>query len=196
MASCTGDGSRRGPGRRRTPDYGPLRASEHNGVPLGEPFTQFTAEERRDRKEESRIVTVGTPSPGAPAPQAPSPGKPARRWPDPGAPWGAVLYAVIAGLIVWIIISILSHIDVLITWHLSPSTARSGRSGCTWPPAQGRQDHQHLHRGAGLARRRARGLPHSPRRLGGSPTAGIALNLRCLRRYWRRFVFRFGRNRG
>jgi hypothetical protein len=91
-------------------NMGPLRASEHNGVPLGEPFTQFTAEERRDLKEESRIVTSGTPSPGAPAPQAPSPGKPVRRWPDPGTPWGAVLYAVIAGLIVWIIIGILSHI--------------------------------------------------------------------------------------
>ena len=105
----------------------PLRASKHHGVTLGEPFTQFTAEERRDLKEESRIMTSGTPSPGAPAPQAPSPGKPVRRWPDPGTPWGAVLYAVIAGLIVWIIIGILSHIHILITWHLSPSTARSVR---------------------------------------------------------------------
>jgi hypothetical protein len=133
----------------------PFRASEHNGVRLGRPFTQFTADERRDLKEESRIMTSGTPCPEAPAPQAPSPGKPARRWPDPGTPWGAVLYAVIAGLIVWIIIGILSHIHILITWHLS----RARRDQLV-PAAPGRQDHQHLHRGAGLARRRARGLPH------------------------------------
>jgi hypothetical protein len=70
-----------------------------------------------DLKEESCIMTSDTPSPGAPTPQAPSPTKPARRWPDPGTPRGAVLYAVIAGLIVWIIIGILSHIHILITWH-------------------------------------------------------------------------------
>lgn len=165
-------------------NMGPLRASEHNGVPLGELFTQLTAEEGRDVEEESRIVTSGTPSPGAPAPQAPSPGKPARRWPDPGTPWGAVLYAVIAGLIVWIIISILSHIHILITWHLSPSTARSARPGCTRPPrARPPRPSAHTPRRLRLARRRARSLPYSPRRLRRSPTAGIALDLRCLCRY-------------
>ena len=122
------------PANGAPPDMGPLCASEHNCVRLGEPFTQFNAEDRRDLKEESRIMTPGTPSPGAPAPQAPSSGKPVRRWPDPGTPRGAVLYAVIAGLIVWTIISILSHIQILITWHLSPSTARSARSGSTRPP--------------------------------------------------------------
>lgn len=109
-------------------DMGPLRASESNGDPLGEPFTQFTAEERRDLKE-SHIMISGTPSPGAPGPQAPWPGKPVRRWPDPGTPWGAVLYAVIAGLIVWVIIGILSHIHILITWHLSLSSGWVSVSG-------------------------------------------------------------------
>ena len=30
---------------------------------------------------------------------------------------GAVLYAVIAGLIVWIVVNVLSHVHVVITWH-------------------------------------------------------------------------------
>ncbi len=62
-------------------------------------------------------MTADTPRPEMPAPQAPRPGKPARRWPDPGTPSGAVLYAVIAGLIVWIIIGILSHVHIVVTWH-------------------------------------------------------------------------------
>jgi len=43
-----------------------------------------------------------------------------------------VLYAVIAGLIVWIIISILSHVHIIISWHLSVTTVgsedRAGRA--------------------------------------------------------------------
>jgi hypothetical protein len=62
-------------------------------------------------------MTPDTPRPGTHAPHAPLQGKPARRWPDPGTPSGAVLYAVIAGLIVWIIISLLSHVHIIISWH-------------------------------------------------------------------------------
>ena len=35
----------------------------------------------------------------------------------PQHPPGAVLYAVIAGLIVWITIAILSHVHIIISWH-------------------------------------------------------------------------------
>ena len=62
-------------------------------------------------------MTTDIPGPGAPAPQTPRPDKRARHWPDVSTPSGAMLYAVIAGLIVWIIVSTLSHIHVAITWH-------------------------------------------------------------------------------
>jgi hypothetical protein len=62
-------------------------------------------------------MTPDTPRPGTPAPHAPRQREPARRWPDPSTPSGAVLYAVIAGLIVWITISILSHVHIIISWH-------------------------------------------------------------------------------
>jgi hypothetical protein len=84
-------------------------------------------------------MTPDTPRPGTPAPHVPRQGKPARRWPDPGTPSGAVLYAVIAGLIVWIIISILSHVHIIISWHLSVTTVglepapEELRSGSTAP---------------------------------------------------------------
>ena len=80
-------------------------------------------------------MTPDTPRPGTPAPHAPQQGphapqqgKPVRPWPDPGTPSGAVLHAVIAGLIVWIIVSILSHVHIIISWHLV-----TRRAGCVWP---------------------------------------------------------------
>jgi len=45
------------------------------------------------------------------------PRKPKARWPEATTPPGAVLYAVIAGLIVWLLISVLSHVHVYISWH-------------------------------------------------------------------------------
>jgi hypothetical protein len=39
------------------------------------------------------------------------------RWPEPSTPRGAVLYAVIAGLIVWLVVNVLSHVHVTISWH-------------------------------------------------------------------------------
>jgi hypothetical protein len=62
-------------------------------------------------------MSTDTPSPGTPTPQPPPSGKPAHHWPDVSTPRGAVLYAVIAGLIVWIIVTILSHLHIAITWH-------------------------------------------------------------------------------
>lgn len=43
------------------------------------------------------------------------PQRPRRLLPDPGTPSGVVLYAVIAGLIIWAITAILSH--VVISWR-------------------------------------------------------------------------------
>jgi hypothetical protein len=46
--------------------------------------------------------------------------KPKRRWwPDTGTPWGAVLYAVIGGLIVWLLVDVLPHVHIHISfsWH-------------------------------------------------------------------------------
>lgn len=62
-------------------------------------------------------MTTDIPGHGTPAPQPPPPDKHTRRWPDVSTPSGAVLYAVIAGVIVWIIVSILSHVHIIITWH-------------------------------------------------------------------------------
>jgi hypothetical protein len=39
------------------------------------------------------------------------------RWPEPGSPRGAGLYAVIAGLIVWLLIGVLSHVQVYVSWR-------------------------------------------------------------------------------
>jgi hypothetical protein len=43
------------------------------------------------------------------------PQQPRRLLPDPGTPGGVVLYSVIAGLIIWAITDLLSHI--VITWR-------------------------------------------------------------------------------
>lgn len=40
-----------------------------------------------------------------------------KRWPDPAKPVGAVLYAVLGGLIVWLLVDIFPHVHVSITWH-------------------------------------------------------------------------------
>ena len=57
------------------------------------------------------------PGPRTPAPQPPRPDKRSLRWPDASTPSGAVLYAVIAGMIVWIVVNVLSHVHIAITWH-------------------------------------------------------------------------------
>jgi hypothetical protein len=59
----------------------------------------------------------------APAPKArtqalrpPQPDRRVLHWPDASTPTGAVLYPVIAGLIVWLLVNILSRVHVT-TWH-------------------------------------------------------------------------------
>ena len=62
-------------------------------------------------------MTTPLPGSGTSAPQeARSDGR-ALRWPEPSTPRGAVLHAVIAGLIVWIVVTVLSHLHVAISWH-------------------------------------------------------------------------------
>lgn len=39
------------------------------------------------------------------------------QWPDPAKPPGALFYAVVAGLIVWLLVDMLSHLHVSIGWH-------------------------------------------------------------------------------
>jgi hypothetical protein len=46
------------------------------------------------------------------------PGKPKSRWwPDASTPRGAVLYAAIGGLLVWLLVNVLPHIHISITWR-------------------------------------------------------------------------------
>jgi hypothetical protein len=45
-------------------------------------------------------------------------GKPQSRWwPDASTPRGAVLYAAIGGLIVWLLVNVVPHIHISITWR-------------------------------------------------------------------------------
>ena len=62
-------------------------------------------------------MTTPTPRPRTSAPRPPQPDKHTLHWPDTTTPAGAVLYAVIAGLIVWLLINVLSHVHIVITWH-------------------------------------------------------------------------------
>lgn len=62
-------------------------------------------------------MTALVPGPGTPAPRPPRQDRRALRWPDANTPSGAVLYAVIAGTIVWLVVNVLSHVHVVITWH-------------------------------------------------------------------------------
>jgi hypothetical protein len=56
---------------------------------------------------------------GEPTPERPGQlGKPKSRWwPDASTPRGAVLYAAIGGLIVWLLVNVLPHIHISITWR-------------------------------------------------------------------------------
>jgi hypothetical protein len=40
-----------------------------------------------------------------------------KRWPDPGKPPGAVFYAVVGGLIVWLLVDVIPHLHVSVTWR-------------------------------------------------------------------------------
>jgi hypothetical protein len=52
-----------------------------------------------------------------PASQPPRSGRRAGRWPEPSTRLGAILYAIIGGLIVWFLVDILPHIHIVVSWH-------------------------------------------------------------------------------
>lgn len=64
-------------------------------------------------------MTVPLADPGAPDPESPvrRRGRKGRWWPETGTPWGAVLYAVLGGLIVWLLVDVLPHVHISISWH-------------------------------------------------------------------------------
>lgn len=57
----------------------------------------------------------------APSPRSPGPIRNLTRrlWPETSTRWGAVLYAVIGGLIVWLLVDVLPHVHIHISigWH-------------------------------------------------------------------------------
>jgi hypothetical protein len=61
-------------------------------------------------------MTAPLDGPRRPAQRSPRPAGRAR-WPDAGTPLGAVLYAVLGGLILWILERVLPHIHIAISWH-------------------------------------------------------------------------------
>lgn len=38
-------------------------------------------------------------------------------WPQPSTRWGALFYAVLGSSIVWLLVYVLSHVDISISWH-------------------------------------------------------------------------------
>ena len=62
-------------------------------------------------------MTARVPDPRTPLPQDPHAVKRAWCWPDASRPSGAILYAIIGGLIVWFLVDILPHVHIAISWH-------------------------------------------------------------------------------
>ena len=62
-------------------------------------------------------MTTPLPGAGTPAPQPPRQDRPTLHWPEPSTRRGAVLYAIIGGLIAWMLIYVVTHIHVAIAWH-------------------------------------------------------------------------------
>jgi hypothetical protein len=62
-------------------------------------------------------MTALVPGPGTPAPLPPRPGRRALRWPEASTPSGAILYAMIGGLLVWFLVDILPHVHIVISWR-------------------------------------------------------------------------------
>lgn len=62
-------------------------------------------------------MTAPVSGPRSPSPRQPRPDIRAWRWPDPTTPAGAVLYGFIGALILWLLITVLSHINVAVTWR-------------------------------------------------------------------------------
>jgi hypothetical protein len=62
-------------------------------------------------------MTASASKPRTPAPRPLQADRRVLHWPDASTPSGAVLYGVIGGLIVWLLVNVLSHVHVAITWH-------------------------------------------------------------------------------
>ena len=58
---------------------------------------------------------MNAPISGPRTPQGPD--RRAPRWPEAGEPLGAVLYATVGGLIAWLLVYVLPHIHIAISWH-------------------------------------------------------------------------------
>jgi hypothetical protein len=62
-------------------------------------------------------MTTPLPGPRTPVPQPSQPRRRTLRWPETSAPAGAILYAIMGGLIVWLLVDILPHVHIAISWH-------------------------------------------------------------------------------
>jgi hypothetical protein len=62
-------------------------------------------------------MTAPVPGTRARVSQPPHRGRRALAWPEASAPLGAILYAVIGGLVVWLLVDIVPHIHIAISWH-------------------------------------------------------------------------------
>jgi hypothetical protein len=62
-------------------------------------------------------MTAIVPGDGTPESQPPPSDGRRLRWPDASTRWGAILYAIIGGFVASVLITVLSHVHVVISWH-------------------------------------------------------------------------------
>lgn len=62
-------------------------------------------------------MTAPVPRPRTPASRPSRPDKRGPRWPEASTPLGAILYGIIGGLIVWLLVNVLPHVHIAISWH-------------------------------------------------------------------------------
>ena len=62
-------------------------------------------------------MTTRVPGRMTPVPPSPPPGPHGLHWPEASTPLGAILYGIIGGLIVWLLVDILTHVHIAISWH-------------------------------------------------------------------------------
>ncbi len=74
----------------------------------------------RPRQQKDRNLPPPLTYPGSRTLKPPDqPGKPKGWWPAPSTPLGAVLYGVIGSLIFWLLVYVLHHVHVYLSWHLA-----------------------------------------------------------------------------
>jgi hypothetical protein len=62
-------------------------------------------------------MTAPVPGRTTPVSPSPPPGRRGPHWPEASTPLGAILYGIIGGLIVWLLVDVLTHVHIAITWH-------------------------------------------------------------------------------